>query len=271
MADPLLTNAPPQQDNPVCEAAPTPTPTPPTTSQYNRGAEVSLNADEILALFPLCLLKITSLEFSLSANKQLLKDTVHLLHKRIKKVEVRFKIIPKRKMVVSESEDEEEAMDNAALDSLLTLADAPNPFSPPFVTPFKHTYDISPTALEAAEILRKGKLDPSKISKYPKAVEQRSVQAFTRKRRRSSSTVQHLDFSSVAFTFVPADSSVPAASVPADGLFLLNSPFLLKCLFLLLNLFLLYQRIWGKGLLWKLIFLPDPSLPKSLSKKDCEC
>nr|GEX52257.1 hypothetical protein [Tanacetum cinerariifolium] len=54
-----------------------------------------------------------------------------------------------------------------------------------FVTPSKTTAadssqneDISPSTVEAAQILTEGKLDPSKISKSPAAVAQRSVQTF---------------------------------------------------------------------------------------------
>nr|GEZ04994.1 hypothetical protein [Tanacetum cinerariifolium] len=112
----------------------------------------------------------------------------------------------------------------------------PNPATPPvteaavnepssFVTPSKTTAadssqneDISPSTMAAAQILTGGKLDPSKISKSPTAVAQRSVQTFVRKR--SSKSTQGLDYSNVDFSprdSVATDSSIPAEKVvPAD-------------------------------------------------------
>nr|GEX95916.1 aminoacyl-tRNA synthetase, class 1a, anticodon-binding [Tanacetum cinerariifolium] len=112
----------------------------------------------------------------------------------------------------------------------------PNPATPPvtkavvnepssFATPSKTTAadssqneDISPSTMEAAQILTGGKLDPSKISKSPAAVAQRSVQTFVRKR--SSKSTQGLDYSDVDFSprdSVATDSSIPAEKVvPAD-------------------------------------------------------
>nr|GEX94228.1 hypothetical protein [Tanacetum cinerariifolium] len=72
--------------------------------------------------------------------------------------------------------------------------------------------------VEAAQILTGGKLDPSKISKSPAAVAQRSVQTFVRKR--SSKSTQGLDYSDVDFSprdSVAADSFILAEEVvPAD-------------------------------------------------------
>nr|GFA64450.1 hypothetical protein [Tanacetum cinerariifolium] len=87
------------------------------------------------------------------------------------------------------------------------------------VTPSKTTAvdssqneDISPSTVEAAQILTEGKLDPSKISKYPTVVAQRSVQTFVRKR--SSKSTQGLDYSDV--DFAPRDSVATNRSIPAE-------------------------------------------------------
>nr|GFC58414.1 hypothetical protein [Tanacetum cinerariifolium] len=70
----------------------------------------------------------------------------------------------------------------------------------------------------AAQILTGGKLNPSKISKSPATVAQRSVQTFVRKR--SSKSTQGLDYSDVDFSprdSVATDRSIPAEEVvPAD-------------------------------------------------------
>nr|GFC53873.1 hypothetical protein [Tanacetum cinerariifolium] len=88
-----------------------------------------------------------------------------------------------------------------------------------FATPSKTTAadssqnkDISPSTMEATQILTGGKLDPSKISKSPAAVAQRSVQTFVRKC--SSKSTQGLDYSDVDFS--PRDSVAIDSSIPAE-------------------------------------------------------
>nr|GEX70151.1 putative reverse transcriptase domain-containing protein [Tanacetum cinerariifolium] len=88
-----------------------------------------------------------------------------------------------------------------------------------FVTPSKTTTvdssqkeDISPSMLEATQILTGGKLDPSKISKSPAAVAQRSMQIFVRKS--SSKSTQGLDYSDVDFS--PRDSVATDSSILAE-------------------------------------------------------
>nr|GFB94730.1 hypothetical protein [Tanacetum cinerariifolium] len=124
------------------------------------------------------------------------------------------------------AEEEEAAKDYAELEKLISLAEAAVNEPSSFVTPSKTTAadssqkeDISPSMVEAAQILTGGKLDPFKISKSPAVVAQRSVQAFVRKR--FSKSTQGLDYSDVDFTprnsvatdsFIPAEEGVSAAS-----------------------------------------------------------
>nr|GFB67425.1 hypothetical protein [Tanacetum cinerariifolium] len=152
-------------------------------------------------------------------NKKLNRDTVLLFHKRIKKLEAKVKTKSKRKLVISDSEEEEAAKDYAELKKLISLAEAAVNEPSSFVTPSKTTAtdssqkeDISSSMVEAAQILTWVKLDPSKISKSPAAVAQRSVQTFVRKR--SSKSTQGLDYSDVDFS--PRDSVATDSSIPAD-------------------------------------------------------
>nr|GFC05016.1 hypothetical protein [Tanacetum cinerariifolium] len=161
----------------------------------------------------------------LKKTKKLNRDTVLLFHKRIKKHEAKVKTKSKRKLVISDSEEEKAAKDYAKLEKLISLAEAAVNEPSSFVTPSKTTAadssqkeDISPSMVEAAQILTEGKLDPSKISKYPVIVAQRSVQTFMR--NRSSKSTQELDYSDVDFSprdSVATNSSIPAKKVvPAD-------------------------------------------------------
>nr|GFA37143.1 hypothetical protein [Tanacetum cinerariifolium] len=131
-------------------------------------------------------LKIDALEKELKATKKLNKDTVLLFYKRIKKLEAKVKTKSKRKLVITADSSQKE--------------------------------DISPSMVEAAQILTGGKLDPSKISKSPAAIAQRSVQTFVRKS--SSKSTQGLDYSDVDFSLrdsVATDSSILAEEVvPTD-------------------------------------------------------
>nr|GFA28792.1 hypothetical protein [Tanacetum cinerariifolium] len=86
------------------------------------------------------------------------------------------------------------------------------------VTPSTTTAADSSQKEDISPSMTRGKLDPSKISKSPAAVAQRSVQTFVRKR--SSKSTQRLDYSDVDFSprdLVATDSSIPAEEVvPAD-------------------------------------------------------
>nr|GEU79418.1 hypothetical protein [Tanacetum cinerariifolium] len=151
---------------------PIPNPITLPVSTTEGAAEVPFTTDQMLALFPMCLQKIDALEKDLKATKKLNRDTVLLFHKRIKKLEAKVKNKSKRKLVISDSEEEEAAKDYVKLEKLISLAEAAINEPSSFVTPSKTTAtdssqkeDISPYTVEAAQILTGGKLDPSKISK----------------------------------------------------------------------------------------------------------
>nr|GEU85522.1 hypothetical protein [Tanacetum cinerariifolium] len=86
-------------------------------------AEEPLTLTSLLALFSTCLQRIATLEAELKATKILHRDTVILFSKRIKKLESKLKS-KKRKLVLSDSENEEEEMQSKELDALLDLANA---------------------------------------------------------------------------------------------------------------------------------------------------
>nr|GEW70795.1 ribonuclease H-like domain, reverse transcriptase, RNA-dependent DNA polymerase [Tanacetum cinerariifolium] len=86
-------------------------------------AEEPLTLTYLLALFPTCLQRIATLEAELKATKILHRDTVVLFAKRIKKLESKLKT-KKRKLVLSDSENEEEARQSKELDALLDLGNA---------------------------------------------------------------------------------------------------------------------------------------------------
>nr|GFC88223.1 hypothetical protein [Tanacetum cinerariifolium] len=88
----------------------------PTFSAELLGADVSEDTFSVR-------MRIATLEAELKATKILYRDTVVLFAKRIKKLESKLKT-KKRKLVLSDSENEEEAKQSQELDSLLDLANA---------------------------------------------------------------------------------------------------------------------------------------------------
>nr|GEV81657.1 putative ribonuclease H-like domain-containing protein [Tanacetum cinerariifolium] len=82
-----------------------------------------LTLNSLLALFPTCLQRIATLEAELKATKILHRDAVVVFAKRIKKLESKLKT-KKRKLVLSDSENKEEARQSQELDALLHLANA---------------------------------------------------------------------------------------------------------------------------------------------------
>nr|GEY78488.1 uncharacterized mitochondrial protein AtMg00810-like [Tanacetum cinerariifolium] len=107
--------------------------------------------------------RIATLEAELKATKILHRDTVVLFAKRIKKLESKLKN-KKRKLVLSDSENEEEARQSKELDSLLDLANA-TLYEPSLsTTPSKPAnpeqsleQEISPTTLDAVLTLSQSK------------------------------------------------------------------------------------------------------------------
>nr|GEY45860.1 JmjC domain-containing protein [Tanacetum cinerariifolium] len=90
------------------KSLPSPPPATPTHSPTVGVAEEPLTLTSMLALFPTYLQCIATLEAELKATKILHRDTVVLFAKRIKKLESKLKT-KKRKLVLSDSENEEEA------------------------------------------------------------------------------------------------------------------------------------------------------------------
>nr|GFC44935.1 hypothetical protein [Tanacetum cinerariifolium] len=100
------------------------------------------------------LTRIATLEAELKATKMLHRDTVVLFAKRIKKLESKLKT-KKRKLVLSDSENEEEARQSQELDMLLHLANAALHDPSASTTPSKPVnqeqsseQEISPTTLD---------------------------------------------------------------------------------------------------------------------------
>nr|GFC91901.1 hypothetical protein [Tanacetum cinerariifolium] len=100
------------------ESPPRPPSTTPTISPTIGVVEELLTLTSLLALFPICLQRIATLEAELKASKILHSDTVVLFVKIIKKLKSKLKA-KKRKLVLSDSENEEEARQSKELDALL--------------------------------------------------------------------------------------------------------------------------------------------------------
>nr|GFA34581.1 xylulose kinase-1 [Tanacetum cinerariifolium] len=106
------------------ESLPRPPPATLTRSPTVGVAEEPLTLTSLLALFPTCLQRIATLEAKLNATKILHRDIMVLFSKRNKKLESKVKT-KKRKLVLSDSENEEEARQSHELEALLDLANAP--------------------------------------------------------------------------------------------------------------------------------------------------
>nr|GEV57152.1 hypothetical protein [Tanacetum cinerariifolium] len=125
--------------------------------------EESLTLTSLLALFPTCLQRIAILEAELKATKILHRDIVVLFAKRIKKLECKLKT-KKRKLVLSDSENEEEARQSQELEALLDLANAALHEPSHSTTPSKPVHpeqsseqEISPTTLDDVLTLSQSK------------------------------------------------------------------------------------------------------------------
>nr|GEW53906.1 reverse transcriptase domain-containing protein [Tanacetum cinerariifolium] len=105
------------------ESPPSPPPATLTRSPIVGVAEEPLTLTSLLALFPTFLQRIATLEAEVKATKILHRDIVVLFAKRIKKFESKLKT-KKRKLVLSDLENEEEARQSQELDALLHLANA---------------------------------------------------------------------------------------------------------------------------------------------------
>nr|GEZ18992.1 ribonuclease H-like domain-containing protein [Tanacetum cinerariifolium] len=109
------------------------------------------------------LTRIATLEAKLKATKNLHRDTVVLFAKRIKKLESKLKT-KKMELVLSDSENEEEAWQSKKLDALLDLANAAlhelslsTTLSKPANPEQSSKQEISPTTLDAVLTLSQSK------------------------------------------------------------------------------------------------------------------
>ncbi|GKE35345.1 hypothetical protein Tco_1454667, partial [Tanacetum coccineum] len=103
--------------------------------------------------------KVDSLETELKAHKQLFKDVVGKLVKQVKAMEVKLKT-KKRKMVVSDSDQEEGGEQDVDLDALLALANATmivDSNIPPGDASSSHIPTDVPTGVAPAGVSNKGK------------------------------------------------------------------------------------------------------------------
>nr|GEY54184.1 JmjC domain-containing protein [Tanacetum cinerariifolium] len=145
------------------ESPPSPPLVTPLCSLTVRVAEEPLTLTFLLALFPTCLQRIATLKAELKATRIIHRDTVVLFAKRIKKLESKLKS-KKRKLVLSDSENEEEARQSQELDALLDLANAALHEPSDSTTPSKPAnqeqsseQEISPTTLDAVLTLSQSK------------------------------------------------------------------------------------------------------------------
>nr|GEZ93285.1 hypothetical protein [Tanacetum cinerariifolium] len=139
------------------KSPPRPPPATPTSSPTVGVAEEPLTLTSLLTLFPTCLQRIVTLEAKLKATKILHRDTVFLFARRIKKLESKLKT-KKKKLVLSDSENKEEARQSQELEALLDLANEalhePSHSTTPskFANPEQSSeHEISPTTLDAQQ------------------------------------------------------------------------------------------------------------------------
>nr|GEZ97541.1 hypothetical protein [Tanacetum cinerariifolium] len=192
---------------------PSPSPVTPTRSPTVSVAEEPLTLISLLALFPTCLQRIATLEAELKATKILHRDAVVLFAKRIKKLESKLKT-KKRKLVLSDSKNEEDARQSQELDTLLDLANAALYEPSHSSTPSKPVYpdqsskqEISPTSLDDVLTLSKSKT----TARATKILYKRL------KKQQSSSGLDFLDAIIPAVGRVTASGTDPAVVVFAGG------------------------------------------------------
>nr|GFB30482.1 hypothetical protein [Tanacetum cinerariifolium] len=157
--------------------------------------------------------RIATLEAELKATKILHRDAVVLFAKRIKKLESKLKT-KKRKLVLSDSENEEEARQSQELDALLHLANTALYDLSASTTPSKPDnqeqsleQEISPTTLDAVLTLSQSKTRARAVRiiyKQPK-------------KQQSSSGLDFTDAVIPAAGRVSAGGADPAVVVSAGG------------------------------------------------------
>nr|GEX40473.1 putative ribonuclease H-like domain-containing protein [Tanacetum cinerariifolium] len=195
------------------ERPPSPSPATSTRSPTVGVAEEPLTLNSLLALFPTCLQRIATLKAELKATKILHRDAVVLFAKRIKKLESKLKT-KKRKLVLSDSENEDEARKSQELDALLYLANAALHDPSASTTPSKPVnqeqsleQEISPTTLDAVLTLSQSKTR----ARAAKIIYKRL------KKQQSSSGLNFTDAAIPAAGRVSAAGVDPAVVISAGG------------------------------------------------------
>nr|GFC43639.1 hypothetical protein [Tanacetum cinerariifolium] len=196
----------------IYEHPPIPNHATPPVSTTEGAAEVPFTTDQMLALFPMCLQKINALEKELKATKRLNRDTVLLFHKRIQKLEAKVKTKSKRKLVISDSEEEEAAKDYAELEKLISLADTAVNKPSSFVTPSKTT---------AADSSQKEDITPQEIEQERLSMMEidrlKAQDEEERKKRLVDLSKSDSEYAKQVAQMMETSHTEPAPQVPATG------------------------------------------------------
>ncbi|GJV10413.1 hypothetical protein Tco_1351954 [Tanacetum coccineum] len=130
-----------------------------TAGHTSGGAEDLITLTDVSSVVSTLVQKVNSLETELKDTKKLFKDVVGKLVKKVKAMEVKLKT-KKRKVVVSDSDQEEGGEQDVDLDALLALANAAvivDSNIPPGGASSSHIPTDVPTGVAPAGVSNKGK------------------------------------------------------------------------------------------------------------------
>ncbi|GJX72148.1 putative reverse transcriptase domain-containing protein [Tanacetum coccineum] len=185
---PTPTPAPEPEPEPMEHTFEEPSPAHTHLSPMHETEDRHVNVDDLIQLVPKLLSRIDSLEQDLKQTKETMGHAIVKLVKKVKKLEG---VLKKRRVVLSESEDEETGAQGRNIHD-----DPPVSLAQGLVTPSKTTVnisgeeeveDISPTTLEAAKTLSKV------ASQKPKSVD-KGRRYKRRKASKGKNVVTSLDF-----------------------------------------------------------------------------
>ncbi|GKD50311.1 hypothetical protein Tco_1279287 [Tanacetum coccineum] len=131
----------------------------PSAGHTSRGAKDLITLTDVSSVVSTLMQKVNSLETELKGTKKLFKDVVGKLVKKVKAMEVKLKT-KKRKVVVSDSDQEEGGEQDVDLDALLALANAAVTIDsniPPGGASSSHILTDVPTGVASAGVSNKGK------------------------------------------------------------------------------------------------------------------
>ncbi|GKF22569.1 hypothetical protein Tco_0074891 [Tanacetum coccineum] len=157
-----LSTPPRQQTSPTSPPSP---PSPlrstqaPPAGHTSGGAEYLIILTDVSFIVSTLVQKVNSLETELKDTKKLFKDVVGKLVKKVKAMEVKLKT-KKRKVVVSDSDQEEGGEQDVDLDALLALANVAvivDSNIPPGGASSSHIPTDVPTGVAPAGVSNKGK------------------------------------------------------------------------------------------------------------------